>query len=360
MENSQIKIGITQGDFNGIGYEVIMKSLMDNRINEICIPIVYGSPKVAAYHRKALDLENFSFNSIRSANDAHSKRSNIINCLDDDIRVELGKLTSQAGDAAIRCLKTAVDDLKDGKIDALVTAPIHKKNIQSDGFSFPGHTEFLEDYFQEKGMMLMVSDVLKVGVVTGHIPLREVPSKITEEIIVSKTKLLNRSLIEDFKVRKPRIAVLGLNPHAGDDGVLGSEEIDVIIPAIKQANEEGVMTFGPYAADGFFGSGQFREFDAVLAMFHDQGLSPFKSIVFESGVNFTAGLPVIRTSPVHGTAFEIAGMNKASEDSFRSAIYLALDIHRSRNNWKEISKDPLPSYNISANGKDVSEKDLGD
>jgi 4-hydroxythreonine-4-phosphate dehydrogenase len=338
-----LKIGITQGDINGIGYEIIIKTLMDNRIMEFCTPIIYGSTKVAAYHRKALDIDNFSFNNIRSVEEANEKRPNIINCLDDEIRVELGKSTEMAGDASFKALEAAVIDLSNGKIDALVTAPINKHNIQSENFQFNGHTEYLQDVFNTpEVLMLMVSNLMKIGVVTGHIPISKVSEHITKERILDKLRILNLSLKQDFGIRKPKIAVFGLNPHTGDNGLLGNEEIDIIIPAIEQANKEEILSFGPYPADGFFGSGNYTKFDAVLAMYHDQGLAPFKALINDEGINYTAGLPIIRTSPAHGTAYEITGKNEASFGSFRSAIYLACEIYKNRKLYGEINNDPLP------------------
>lgn len=352
MEDYKIKVGITQGDINGIGYEVIIKTLVDQKINDFCIPIVYGSSKVAAYHRKALNIDNFNLNVINSASEANPKRSNIINCIDDEVKVELSKQTEEAGTAAFLALERATDDLEKGLIDVLVTAPINKKNIQSDKFKFPGHTEYLEVKFGKgkKGLMLMVNDVLRVAVVTGHVPLKDVYKYITEDNIIDKLKSLNESLITDFGLVRPRIAVLGLNPHAGDNGVLGAEEQNVIIPAIKKANSMGIMSFGPYPADGFFGAGSFKTFDAVLAMYHDQGLAPFKSIAMDSGVNFTAGLPVVRTSPAHGTAYDKAGIGKASEDSFRNALYLACDVFKSRLHYAEMCKNPLHKQEVEISG----------
>lgn len=348
MSENKIKVGITQGDINGIGYEVIFKTLADNRIFESFIPVIYGSSKVAAYHRKALNIANFSLNSIRNVEEAHNKRVNIINCLDDNIRVELGKSTTIGGNAAFMALKMAVGDLKEGKIDVLITAPINKKNIQSESFNFPGHTEYLQQQAgQGEALMLMVSDSMKVGVVTGHVALKDIPSKITKQSILSKLRTLNETLIMDFSIRKPRIAVLGLNPHAGDQGVLGSEEQDIIIPALDEAKQEGIMALGPYPADGLFGSEQFRNFDAILAMYHDQGLAPFKALTFSKGVNYTAGLPFIRTSPDHGTAFEIAGQDKANHESFRQAVYMAVDICHNRQLNKKLTKNPLKSYDLN-------------
>lgn len=341
-EEQKIKVGITQGDVNGIGFEVIMKTLSDQEIYDNFTPIIYGSPKVAAYHRKALNIQNFSLNNIKVAAEAHPKRVNIVTCCDDNTRVELGKSTSESGKAAFEALKLAVDDLKNGEIDVLITAPINKKNIQSDEFAFPGHTEYLEQIAGEgKALMLLVANNLRVGVVAGHVPISEVSSYITKELILEKLRILNNSLKHDFTMRRPRIAVLGLNPHAGDNGLLGKEELEIITPAIEEANAEGIYAMGPYAADGIFGSEAISKFDAILAMYHDQGLAPFKALAFDSGVNYTAGLPFVRTSPDHGTAYDIAGQDKANPDSFRAAIYLALDIYRNRMIYKEISSNPM-------------------
>lgn len=348
MTPEKIRIGITQGDINSISYEVIIKALNDSRMMEICTPIVYGSPKVAAYHRKALNIDNFSFNNIKSPEEANPKRANIINCLDDSIRVELGKSTKTAGESAYLALEAAVSDLESGKLDALVTGPINKQNIQSDRFSFAGHTEYLESKFPGDGvLMLMVSPVMKVGVVTGHVPLFNVHEYLTKEVILNKLKIMNKSLMTDFLIRKPRIAVLGLNPHAGDGGLIGNEEQEIILPALELAREENLVVFGPFPADGFFGAGTFAKYDAILAMYHDQGLIPFKTLAAGGGVNFTAGLSVIRTSPAHGTSYELAGKGEANPDSFRDAVYLACDIHRNRQLYNDLSSNPLKSYNIS-------------
>lgn len=351
MEQHKIKVGITHGDINGIGYEIIIKALADSRILEMCTPIVYGSSKVAAYYRKAMDNEIFTFNTVNTAKEANPKRPNIINCVSDEVRVELGKSTKMAGQASLAALEAAVRDLKSGDINVVVTAPINKENIQSENFSFAGHTEYFAKEFGTKNyLMLMISDILKVGVVTGHIPLAQVVESITKEKIVSNLRVLHKTMLEDFSIRKPRIAVLGLNPHAGDGGLIGDEEERIILPAIRQANEEGIIALGPYPADGFFGAGEFKKFDATLAMFHDQGLIPFKSFAFESGVNFTAGLPVIRTSPGHGTAYGIAGEGVASEESFRNALYLAIDLHANRKMFNELSKNPLQRHEIDRTG----------
>jgi 4-hydroxythreonine-4-phosphate dehydrogenase len=356
METKPILAGISHGDINGIGYEVIIKTLMNNLLSDFCIPIVYGSPKVAAYHRKALNINNFSFNNIRSAEDANPKKANMINCLDDNVRVELGKSTPQGGEAALISLERAVEDLKSGKINVLITAPIDKKNIQSDKFNFKGHTEYLRSKADATDvLMFMISENMRIGFATGHIPLKMVPQILTTDLIARKLKLMNQSLLMDFGIRKPQIAVLGLNPHAGDNSLLGTEEEEIVIPAMKQVEKEGVMAFGPFPADGFFGAGSFTKFDAILSMYHDQGLSPFKALSFDSGVNYTAGLPFIRTSPVHGTAFSIAGRGEASESSFRQAIYLACSIFRNRQLYNEISKNQLKHQEIDLRSDKVDE-----
>ena len=344
----KIKIGITQGDINGISYEVIIKTLMDNRILDFCVPIVYGSAKVAAYHRKALNIENFSLNIVRDAEKANVKKPNVVNCVDENIRVDLAKSAANAGEAAIQALDTAIEDLRQGKIDVLVTGPVNKENIQSENFDFPGHTEYLMNAFgSREALMLMVSDVMRVGVVTGHIPLKEVPGSLTQDLILKKLNILNNTLIKDFKIRKPRIAVFGLNPHASDGGLMGKEENEIIIPALQRAKDQDIMAFGPYPSDGFFGSSNLRKFDAILAMYHDQGLAPFKAIAFDEGVNFTAGLDIVRTSPDHGTAYELAGKNEASPTSFRNALFLALDIYRNRKEYRELTSNPLESQDNS-------------
>ena len=356
MEKKTILAGISHGDINGIGYEIIIKALSDPTINDLCTPIVYGSPKVAAYHRKALNINNFNFNNIRSADEAHAKKANMINCLDDNIRVELGKSTVQGGEAAIVSLEKAVEDLKDGKIDVLITAPIDKQNVQSERFRFNGHTDYLKSIAGTgEALMFMISESMRIGIATDHVPLSKVPGMITVETLIQKIRLMNQSLILDFGIRKPRIAVLGLNPHAGDNSLLGTEEAEIINPAIQQSQKAGILTFGPFPADGFFGAGSFSKFDGILAMYHDQGLTPFKALSFDSGVNFTAGLPFIRTSPVHGTAFAIAGKGEASENSFRQAIYLACDIFRNREMYTEISKNPLKHQDIEIHSDRIDE-----
>jgi 4-hydroxythreonine-4-phosphate dehydrogenase len=357
--SKKITIGISHGDINGISYEVMMKALEDSRVLEICTPVIYGSPKVAAYHKKAIGMEELNLNSIRHAAEATGNRINIINCIDDEIRVELGKSTKQAGESSFTALKAAVNDLKNEAIDALVTGPINKQNIQSENFRYSGHTEYLMDLFGvDDVLMLMVSDYLRVGVVAGHIPIAQLATYITKQRVLSKIRILNQSLQKDFNIRKPKIAVLGLNPHAGDDGLIGNEEQESIIPAIEEAKRHNTLVFGPFPADGFFGSGTFKKFDGTLAMFHDQGLIPFKTISQDEGVNYTAGLPVVRTSPAHGTAFELAGKGEASHHSFRNALYLATDIIKNRNFYDEIHANPLQSTYNSGSDKDDDINDL--
>ncbi|MCK5820717.1 MAG: 4-hydroxythreonine-4-phosphate dehydrogenase PdxA [Bacteroidales bacterium] len=342
MEKNKIKVGITQGDINGVSYEVIIKTLSDSRIMDFCTPIVYGSPKVLAYHRKAINVDNFSLTGIVEAREASFNKGYIINCHDDNIRVELGKPTPYCGEAAYQALEIAVKDLSEHQIDVLVTAPINKHTIQQKDFKFPGHTEYLQDRFNaEETLMLMVAPDIRIGVVTGHIALADVPAALTEELLLKKLRLMVESLKNDFNIHKPRIAVLGLNPHAGDQGLLGNEEVEVIMPAMDKARDEGIMVLGPFAADGLFGSGQYSKFDGILAMYHDQGLAPFKALSFDQGVNYTAGLPVVRTSPVHGTAYEIAGQGVANPASFREALYLACDIFKTRKMNKELQKNAM-------------------
>ncbi|OQY04798.1 MAG: 4-hydroxythreonine-4-phosphate dehydrogenase PdxA [Bacteroidetes bacterium 4572_117] len=346
-EEKKLRIGISHGDINGISYEIIIKTLMDNRLFELFTPIMYGSSKIVAYHRKALNITNFSMNNIKTPADANPKRANIINCIDENTRVELGKSTQMAGEASFRSLERAVEDIKKGEVDILITAPINKHNIQVKGFDFPGHTEYLKTKFDASDvLMLMVSENFRVGVVTGHIPLKNVSEAVTKEAILSKLRILNKSLIEDFAITNPKIAVLGLNPHAGDNGLIGSEEQNIIRPAIDVARKENIMALGPYPADGLFGSDDYQKFDAILAMYHDQGLAPFKSLVFSKGVNYTAGLPFVRTSPAHGTAYDLAGKNKATPESFRQALYLAIDIHKNRQRYKELTASKLKKQNV--------------
>lgn len=360
MSQQKIKIGITQGDINGIGYETIIKAYMDQRLLELHTPVVYGSLKVASFHKKLVPgSENVVFNLVKSAREAHAKKLNLVACVDDSVQVELGESTVIGGQCALASLQAASKELEEGLIDALVTSPINKANIQSEEFRFPGHTEYLDARFREtEPLMMMVSEQMRVGLVTIHMPLAEVAKNITTQAVLDKLRALKRSLVRDFCIRDPRIAVLGLNPHAGDAGLLGNEEEEIIKPAIVSANDENILAFGPFAADGFFGSGAYKNYDAVLAMYHDQGLAPFKALAGEHGVNFTAGLSVVRTSPAHGVGYDIAGKDMANEGSFRAALYLAEDIVKNRRFYDDIAANPLQKYEIDKGGKDMSIKDL--
>ena len=344
----KLKIGISIGDVNGIGLEVIIKTLADSRMMEYCTPIVYGHTKVASFHRKAINITDFAFNVITTPAQANPKRANMINCWEEDVKIEIGTSTPTGGKYAFLSLERATKDLVEGSIDALVTAPINKHNIQSDSFAFAGHTEYLQEKASAKdSLMFLISDELRIGVVTGHIPVADIAGKVTTQSILSKLKLMNASLKTDFWIRKPKIAILGLNPHAGDNGLIGKEELDTIIPAIQQANAAGILAMGPYPADGFFAGDTYKKFDAILAMYHDQGLIPFKHIAFETGVNFTAGLNVVRTSPDHGTAYDIAGQDKASEASFREALFAAIHIVKRRRESAELSENTLGFSKLS-------------
>ena len=309
---------------------------------ELCTPVIYGSPKVAAYHRKALDLPT-NFTIIPSASEAADGRVNIVNCTDDEVKVEFGKADPEAGKAALSALEKATEEYKEGLIDVIVTAPINKHTIHSDEFDFPGHTEYIERRLGDgsKALMILMKGDFRVALVTGHLPLSHVASAITKELIEEKMAIFNESLKRDFGIGAPRIAVLSLNPHAGDEGLLGTEEEKVIIPALKEMAGKGVLCYGPYPADGFMGAGHFTHFDGILAMYHDQGLAPFKALAMDEGVNYTAGLPVVRTSPAHGTAYDIAGKGVASEDSFRQAVYVAIDVFRNRQSEKALRANPL-------------------
>lgn len=341
-QEGRIKVGITCGDVNGIGLEVVMKTFLDNRMHQVCTPVIYASNKLVSLQRKLLNLTEFQYQTVKSSNEVILRKTNVVNCWEEEISVEWGKPTELSGMHAFKSLEAATQDLRDKKIDVLVTAPINKHTIQNKDFNFQGHTEYLSAKFDSPDyLMFLVSETLRVAVVSGHIPVKEVASHLSIEKIVKKLQLMNKSLKRDFGFRKPRIAVLGLNPHAGDNGLIGVEEKDIIQPAVKKAFDEGLFVYGPYSADGFFGSGSFRKFDAVLAMYHDQGLVPFKTISFSTGVNYTAGLPVIRTSPDHGTAYDIAGKGTANEDSLRDAIYTAIDILKKREEYDEATANPL-------------------
>lgn len=355
-----LKVGITHGDVNGIGYEILLKTFADNRILDLCQPVIYGSSRAASWHRKTVNGESVNFNIISRAEEAQEGKVNLVNCIKEEVRIELGSPSSEAGQAAYIALDQATQDLEQGKIDLLVTLPINKDTIQNDQFKFPGHTEFLEERFSkngEKAMMILASDMIKVALATTHLPLSEVPGKLTKEGIFEQLKALDHTLKRDFMIRSPRIAVLGLNPHAGENGLLGKEELEIIAPAIKEAQDQWVLCAGPFPSDGFFGSGRFKEFDAILAMYHDQGLIPFKTLAMDAGVNFTAGLPIVRTSPDHGTAYDIAGKDLASIESFCQAIYMAIDIHRNRIFYDEAKQKPLKKMFFDR-GRDDEKLDL--
>ncbi|MEE1207643.1 MAG: 4-hydroxythreonine-4-phosphate dehydrogenase PdxA [Muribaculaceae bacterium] len=339
----KLKIAITHGDINGVGYEVILKALEDARIFELCTPIVYGSAKIASHYRKALGIQPINMTQITDASQAHEGAVNIINVVGEDVMPEPGQSTEAAGRAALASLERAVADLNEGLVDALVTAPINKHNIQSPDFTFPGHTEYLEARAGDgaKSLMVLCSENLRVALATTHMAIKDVPGALSVDSIVEKLNIFNRSLHRDFGVDYPRIAVLALNPHAGEEGMLGTEENEIIAPAIAKAKEQGIAVFGPYAADGFFGAGRFVKFDGVLAMYHDQGLAPFKTMSMGNGINFTAGLPVVRTSPDHGTGYDIAGSGEASPESMLSSIYAAIDIVRARAREDEAHANPL-------------------
>ncbi len=356
----KLVVGITQGDGNGIGYEVIIKALADERMLELCTPVIYGSSKIFGFYKKQIhNIDQINTNVINSAKDVHQKRVNIVNCLPENVFVEPGQSTPESAKAAMTSLERAVQDIKEGYIDVLVTAPFNKRAMAGEGFGYTGHTEYLEKEFGVNEVaMIMVCDQLKVGVVTGHIALKDVVKSITKEKIISKLKLMKASLERDFGIDSPKIAVLGLNPHCGDGGLLGDEEQEIILPAVVEANEQGILAYGPYSPDGFFGT-SYSKFDAVLAMYHDQGLIPFKAIAFEEGVNFTAGLPIVRTSPDHGTAYEMAGRDMADPRSMMSAIYTAIDIYNRRADYDDLVENrmtiKMPDTEIKPKGGRIIE-----
>lgn len=341
-EDDNIRLGISQGDVNGIGYEVLLKCFSDTRMFEGCTPILYGSSKVASYHKKLINATDFPFVNIRTVEQAEASKFNILNIIQDEVKIDIGQPTEIGGRLAAMSLDYACHDLMQGKLDALVTNPINKKNIQSDKFNFPGHTEYLTNKFGvEESLMIMTCHDLHIGIMTNHLSLSQVPKVLNRELILRKLQVMDSSLKRDFGIRMPKIAVLALNPHAGDRGLIGTEDDSIVAPAIREAFDNGILAFGPYPADGFFGNGTFREFDGVMALYHDQGLIPFKLMSFTEGVNFTAGLPYVRTSPSHGTAYEIAGKNIASAQSFRNAVFLAMDIIRNRREFDALSANTL-------------------
>ena len=341
-ERKKIRVGVTVGDLNGIGLEVIIKTFEDKRMMDFCTPIIFSSSKTSSYHRKVLEIKNFSFNIINNFNKVNDKQANLINCWEEDIKISFGDMSPEIGKYAFLSLEKAKDALKNNDIDVLVTAPINKSAIQQNQKNFIGHTEYLEQSFEGKSLMMMISENMKIAFVTSHIPLSEVSGMINEEKIVEILSSLNNTLLQDFGIRKPKIAVIGLNPHAGEDGMLGKEENKIIIPAIvKSKNQNNVLAFGPYPADSFFTSSNLKNFDAILSMYHDQGLTPFKTLSFSEGVNYTSGLNIVRTSPVHGTAFDIAGKNIADPQSFRESVFLACKIIKKRREYFNLKNNSL-------------------
>ena len=339
---NKIIVGISLGDLNGIGVEVILKTFEDNRMLDFCTPVIFGSSKIISFHKKALN-NSIQINEITSIDEINHAKLNLLNIWNEDVEVEIGKASKVSGEYAAKSLEHSVEQLKKNKIDVLLTAPINKETIQSETFCFPGHTEFLEEKLDGKSLMILMTNELKIGLITGHIPIAKVAETISPELIKEKVEIMHQSLRQDFGINKPKIAVLGLNPHCGDKGVIGKEEDLIIKPTIDQIKENGKLVYGPYSADGFFGSKTYEKFDGILAMYHDQGLAPFKALSFGNGVNYTAGLSEIRTSPDHGTGFDIAGKNIADPSSFKTALFTAIDVFKSRKEYKELTKNPLKS-----------------
>ena len=357
MNPNKPAIGFSCGDLNGIGIETIIKTLSDNRLFEFCTPVVFASNKTINFYKKGLQDLQFNSQSIKDFQRLNTKMVNVYSCWEEDVNITPGQLNEIGGNYAIQSLKAAVQALKEGHIQALVTAPIHKKNVQSETFQYTGHTPYLKDAFGVSDvLMLLTAENLRVALLTEHVPVGELSKHISREKIVSKLKILNQSLKKDFGITKPKIAVLGLNPHAGDEGLIGKEEEEIIKPAIKEAKQNDILCFGPYSADAFFARGQYDKFDAVLAMYHDQGLIPFKSLAIGEGVNFTAGLPAIRTSPDHGTAFDIAGKGTADESSLRAALFTAIDIYNSRNEYSDARRNPIRKMSGAILARSVDEK----
>ncbi|CAM1344233.1 4-hydroxythreonine-4-phosphate dehydrogenase PdxA [Tenacibaculum amylolyticum] len=339
-KSNKIIVGISIGDINGIGLEVILKTFQDKRMFDFCTPVLFGSNKVVSFHKKNLNL-NTSIHGIQSLEKVVHNKMNLLNIWKEEVKIDLGKATPDGGKYALKSLSSALEALKNNQIDVLLTAPINKENIQSKEFDFPGHTEYLEDNLEGESLMILMTDELRMGLITGHIPISKVAETITPELITKKVEIMEHSLKQDFNISKPKIAVLGLNPHCGDKGVIGKEDDEIVRPTIAKIKESGKMVFGPYAADGFFGSETYKQFDGVLAMYHDQGLAPFKALSFGNGVNFTAGLNKIRTSPDHGTGFDIAGKNKANTTSFEEALFTSLKVFRNRNEYIELESNRL-------------------
>ena len=340
-KTDKIVVGISIGDLNGIGIEVILKAFQDKRMLELCTPVLFGATKVVSYHKKALNLE-VPVHGITNIDQINPNKINVLNIWKEEVKIDLGKATKESGTYAANSLEAATNHLKENKVDVLITAPIHKENIQSESFNYPGHTEYLEANLEGKSLMILLTDELRIGLITGHIPIAKVAETITPELIKDKVDTMHESLKRDFGIIKPKIAVLSLNPHCGDNGVIGKEDDEIIKPTVQEIATSGKLVFGPYAADGFFGSKTYKQFDGVLATYHDQGLAPFKALSFGKGVNFTAGLNHVRTSPDHGTGYDIAGKNLANSSSFTEALFTALQVFNCRNEYKEITKNPLP------------------
>ncbi|QTE21769.1 4-hydroxythreonine-4-phosphate dehydrogenase PdxA [Polaribacter cellanae] len=339
-KSDKIIVGISIGDLNGIGIEVILKTFQDKRMLDFCTPVLFGATKVISYHKKALSLE-VPVHGITNINQVNHNKINVLNIWKEEVNLALGTSTKESGEYAAKSLASAMEHLKEDRIGVLLTAPINKENIQSETFNFPGHTEYLEANLEGDGLMILMTDKLRIGLITGHIPISKVAETITPALIKEKVAVMHESLKKDFGINKPKIAVLSLNPHCGDKGVIGKEDDEIIKPAIDEIKKEGTLVFGPYAADGFFGSETYKQFDGVLATYHDQGLAPFKALSFGNGVNFTAGLNKIRTSPDHGTGFDIAGKNLANSSSFTEALFAGIQIYRNRNEYLELTKNPL-------------------
>lgn len=338
--SEKIKVGISIGDINGIGLEVILKTFKDVRMLELCTPVIFGSNKLVADLKKKLN-SNIQVQSINDLNKIVEGKLNVVNVWQETVELNIGTLNEAGGKYAFLSLKESVKALKEGSIDTLVTAPINKENIQSDEFKFAGHTEYLESELEGESLMILMSGKLRVGLITGHIPISEITNTITPELIKSKVEVLYKTLVQDFGISRPKIAVLGLNPHCGDNGVIGKEDEEIIRPTLNEIQKGGKLVYGPFAADGFFGSKTYEKFDGILAMYHDQGLAPFKTLSFGKGVNFTAGLSKVRTSPDHGTGFDIAGKGIAEESSFKEALFTAIDIYRNRLNHKDLTQNVL-------------------
>lgn len=339
-KSDKIIVGISIGDLNGIGVEVILKTFEDKRMLDFCTPVIFGATKTISYHKKAINSE-IPVHGISDINQINHTKINVLNIWREEVSIDLGKPTKISGEYALKSLESAVKHLKENTIDVLLTAPINKENIQSDDFHFPGHTEYLEEQLEGKSLMILMTDVLRIGLITGHIPISKVSETITPELIKAKVETMHTSLIQDFGINKPKIAVLALNPHCGDKGVIGTEDDQIIRPTIEALQETGKLVFGPYAADGFFGNETYKQFDGVLATYHDQGLAPFKALSFGKGVNFTAGLNRIRTSPDHGTGYDIAGKNAANPSSFTEALFTAIHIFNKRKEYQELTKNQL-------------------